>query len=56
MDLHKICVIGGAGFGKTVLTDNLSRVLNIPVYHLDALEFESNWVLVDKDIKNTRYY
>ena len=54
MDLHKICVIGGAGSGKTVLTDNLSRVLNIPVYHLDGINYEPNWVEVDKTIKNQK--
>ena len=54
MDLHKICVIGGAGSGKTVLTNNLGRVLSLPVYHLDGINYEPNWVEVDKTIKNQK--
>ena len=54
MCLHRICVIGGAGSGKTVLTDNLSRVLNIPVYHLDGINYETNWVEVDKENKKKK--
>ena len=46
--MDRICVIGGAGSGKTVLTNNLGRVLSLPVYHLDGINYEPNWVEVDK--------
>ena len=45
---NRICVIGGSGNGKTVLTNNLGRKLNLPVFHIDSVNFFPNWVERDK--------
>jgi len=45
---NKISVIGGPGTGKTTLSKNLGKTLNLPVYHLDSIRFQKNWQLRDK--------
>lgn len=47
--INKISVIGGSGTGKTVLANNLSRELNIPVYHIDGIHHLENWKERNKD-------
>lgn len=37
--MNKISIIGGSGTGKTTLSNNLSKELNIKAYHLDGLNF-----------------
>lgn len=32
--MKRICIIGGSGTGKTTLSNNLSKELNLPVYIL----------------------
>ena len=54
MIFKRISVIGGSGSGKTVLTNNLNRILNIPVYHLDALNYDANWVEKDQNLKKQK--
>lgn len=46
--VKRISVIGGSGTGKTTLSDNLSKVLNIPVYHLDGIHYLENWKIRDR--------
>lgn len=46
--MNKISVIGGSGTGKTTLTDNLGLDLNLPIYHLDGLNYFSEWEERDK--------
>ncbi|MCD8879246.1 AAA family ATPase [Staphylococcus kloosii] len=41
--MQKIIVIGSSGSGKSTFSRKLSRVMNIPVYHLDALFWKPNW-------------
>ena len=41
--MNRISVIGGSGTGKTTLASNLGKDLNIPVYHLDGLNYFSDW-------------
>lgn len=48
-NIKKISIIGGSGCGKTTLSDNLGKVLNLPVYHLDGIHHLENWVVRDKD-------
>ncbi len=48
LNVNRICVIGGSGNGKTVLTNNLGRKLNLPVFHIDSVNFFQNWVERDK--------
>jgi len=41
--MNKISIIGGSGTGKTTLASNLGKDLNLPVYHLDGLNYFSKW-------------
>ena len=41
--MNRITIIGGSGSGKTTLATNLSLVFDLPVYHLDALNYFPNW-------------
>lgn len=53
-NINKISVVGGSGCGKTVLTNNLSKVLKLPVYHLDGINYDKDWVQIDKNIRDTK--
>ncbi|MBF0812831.1 DNA topology modulation protein [Staphylococcus saprophyticus] len=46
--MNKIIVIGSSGSGKSTLSRQLSEILDIPVYHLDALFWKPNWVMTTK--------
>lgn len=47
--MNKICIIGGSGTGKTTLANNLGKELKLPVYHLDGINYFSNWETRDKN-------
>lgn len=42
--VKKILILGISGTGKTFLSDKLSKLLDIPVYHLDKYIWKENWV------------
>lgn len=42
-NIKRISIIGGPGTGKSTLADNLGKELNLPVYHLDAIDHFENW-------------
>lgn len=46
---NRISIIGGSGSGKSTLADILSKELNIPAIHLDAINFKANWTEIDKN-------
>ena len=46
--MERICIIGCSGTGKTALADNLGKELNLPVYHIDGINYLSNWEKRDK--------
>ncbi len=48
-NINRIAIIGGSGSGKTTLADILSKELNIPAIHLDAINYNPNWVEIDKN-------
>ena len=48
-NVSKISIIGGSGTGKTTLSENLSRELKIPVYHIDGIHLLKNWEIRDKE-------
>ena len=48
-DTTKISIIGGSGSGKSTLTDILSKKLDLPAIHLDAINYKANWVETDKN-------
>lgn len=41
--MERIMVIGGNGSGKTTFSRQLSKTLNLPVIHLDALYWKDHW-------------
>ena len=46
---NKISIIGGSGTGKTTLANNLGEQLNLPVYHIDGINYLENWKIRDKE-------
>ena len=46
---NRISIIGGSGSGKTTLANILSTELKLPAIHLDAINYSSNWVEIDKE-------
>lgn len=47
--MNRICIIGGSGTGKTTLANNLGNELNLPVYHIDGINYSENWKAINKD-------
>ena len=45
---NRISIIGGSGCGKSTLCDILSKELNLPAIHLDAINYKPNWVEIEK--------
>ena len=41
--MKKIMIIGCCGSGKTTLAKKLSNKLNLPLIHLDKLNWRDNW-------------
>lgn len=48
-DIKKISIIGGSGTGKTTLSNSLGKELNLPVYHIDGINYFANWEIRDKE-------
>lgn len=46
---NRISIIGGSGSGKSTLATILSKELNIPAIHLDAINYNANWVEIDRN-------
>lgn len=46
--MRRIAIIGSGGSGKTTLATRLSKQLEIPVYHLDALFWQPGWVEAER--------
>lgn len=45
---NRISIVGGSGSGKSTLCNILSKELNLPAIHLDAINYNANWVEIDK--------
>ena len=46
---NRIAIIGGAGSGKTTLSNKLSEIFNIPATHIDGIHHLENWKQRDKE-------
>lgn len=46
---HKICVIGSPGSGKSTLACQLHQDLNIPLYHLDDIQWIDDNTTISKE-------
>lgn len=47
--INRISIVGGSGTGKTTLSDSMGKELNIPVYHLDGMNYNKNWQARDTE-------
>lgn len=47
--MNRICIIGCSGIGKTTLANNLGKELKLPIYHLDGINYFSNWETRNKN-------
>ena len=45
---NRISIVGGSGSGKSTLCNILSKELNLPAIHLDAINYNANWDEIDK--------
>lgn len=45
----RIAIIGNAGGGKSTLARKLGSILNIPVTHVDSVQFQSGWKRTPKE-------
>lgn len=48
-NVNKISIVGGPGTGKSTLAENLGKVLDLPVYHIDGIHHLANWQKRDTD-------
>ncbi|MDW4066456.1 hypothetical protein QI274_00820 [Staphylococcus saprophyticus] len=47
--MDKVMVVGSSGSGKSTFSRQLSKILKVPVYHLDMYFWKPNWQMM-------RYY
>lgn len=47
--MERVMVIGCCGAGKSTLSIQLTKILNLPIYHLDQYYWRPNWVETPKD-------
>jgi adenylate kinase family enzyme len=52
--MQRVLVIGPCGAGKSTLAQRLGPVLDLPVVHLDALNWEPGWVMAPDDVFRAR--
>ena len=53
MKPKKILILGISRTGKTTLARKLSKLLDIPVYHLDKYIWKENWIEASQQEANS---
>jgi adenylate kinase family enzyme len=48
--MERVVVVGCGGSGKTYLSNLLARVLDLPLTHLDAVYYDSDWQPLAADV------
>ncbi|NTS76115.1 adenylate kinase [Catenovulum sp. SM1970] len=48
--MKKVAIFGKPGSGKSTLSHQLSTQLNMPLFHLDAIQFKPNGEAVSKEV------
>ena len=46
---NRISIVGGSGTGKSTLAKMLSQKFNLPVVHLDSINYLPNWEPINKN-------
>jgi adenylate kinase family enzyme len=52
--MQRLLIIGPCGSGKSTLAQRLGPLLNLPVVHLDALNWQPGWVMAPDDVFRAR--
>ena len=47
--MQRVLIIGPCGAGKSTLAAELGRILDLPVFHMDQLNWRPGWVESSKD-------
>ncbi|PAE06456.1 hypothetical protein CHI12_16415 [Terribacillus saccharophilus] len=47
--MNRIALIGSSGSGKSTLAMDIGKILDIEVWHLDAILWKPNWILTPRE-------
>lgn len=47
--VKRITIVGGPGTGKTTLAQKLGTIFNLPIIHIDGINYTPNWEKVEKE-------
>lgn len=50
MNYNKIAIVGARGSGKTTISDQLSKDLSLPVFHMDEITWDEDWVQYSEEV------
>lgn len=42
--MQRVMIVGGPGSGKSTLTRSVGAKLKLPVFHMDQIHWQENWV------------